>query len=122
LLVDVAREKPPGWAPKLTGGKYDSAPYSFLLRVDGSVLVEQYHYGKFPDYGSDGSGKLGREVPLVEYSAEPSGIYDLTHKPPFELFVNHFEFALRDAAPFDIADWLGAHGGPTSSRAATAPN
>lgn len=107
LVVDVAKQKPPGWEPKLTGGKYDSAPYSFLLRVDGTVLVEQYHYGKLPDDGADGSGKLGREVPLVEYSAEPSPIYDLTHKQPYELFLNHFEFALRDAEPFRIHDWLG---------------
>ncbi len=120
LIQEVAKSKPVGWRPKLTGGKYDSSPYCFLLRVDDRVLVEQYHYGKLPEEGSDDSGKLGRDVPLVEYSASPSDIYDRTMRPPFELFVNHFAFALRDATPFDIDGWLAAVQHPAVLRAAAA--
>jgi hypothetical protein len=108
LVKEVARTKPRDWVPRLRAGFYDSAPYCFLLRADDQVLIEQYHYGKLPDDQLYDRGKLGKEVPLVEYAAEPSGIFDLTNKTPFELFASHFDFALQESVLLPVAEWAAA--------------
>ena len=111
LVKEVAITKPADWKPKLIAAIYDSAPYCFLMRADSSVLIEQYHYGKLP-YDSE---KLGKEVPLVEYTVTPSDIYDLTNRTPFDLFGSHFDFALRQATPLPVEQWVAEannHGAP----------
>ncbi len=105
LVKEVAAIKGPGWTPKLNAAFYSSAPYCFLLRVDNTVLIEQYHYGKLPDEELSGDRVvLGKEFPLIEYSSSPSDLFDLTNKTPFALLVNHLAFALQEAEPLQFVN------------------
>lgn len=105
MVREIAERKEAGWKPKLRAGCYDSAPYCFLLRVDDTVLVEQYHYGKLPDDRSGARVVLGKDLPLAEYIRDPSDLFEQTKKTPFALLLNHFEFALAEAKPLAVEDW-----------------
>ena len=88
MICEIAVKKGPEWKPKLQAGFYNSAPYSFVLRADNSVLVEQYHYGKLPDDQYGPRIILGKDLPLVEYIRIPSSIFGEPQKLPFDLLVS----------------------------------
>jgi len=105
LVREISLKKPDSWRPKLKAGFYDSSPFFFMIRIDDSVLVEQYHYGKLPDDLYGARVILGKDLPLIEYTRTPSDLFDQTRRTPFALLESHFDFALRDAALFPVADW-----------------
>lgn len=76
---------------------YDTAPYCFMLMVDNSVLVEQYHYGKVGP--SAGSAILGKDMALFEYASTATDLYDI-NKPlqTYQLMENHFNFVFDKCA------------------------
>lgn len=77
---------------------YASAPACFLLMVDESVLVEQYHFGKLlPEEHRGGFPVvLGKDMPLIEYSETPSGLFKSDPlRNPFKLLENHFRFVFE---------------------------
>jgi hypothetical protein len=76
---------------------YDSAPFCFMLMVDNSVLVEQYHYGKVGP--SEGSTILGKDMALFEYACTSIDLYDI-NKPlqTYQLMENHFNFVFDKCA------------------------
>jgi len=62
------------------------------------VLVEQYHYGKVA--AAKTRATLGKDMPLVEYTQEPSRFYVNDSNPlrrPFDLLVDHLTYALSHA-------------------------
>ena len=73
---------------------YDSAPTCFMLLVDDSVLVEQYHYGDLRSPRSTMvSSILGEDTALYEYSHQQSKLYDSREEVHmFELMKDHFDF------------------------------
>ena len=76
---------------------YNTAPYCFMLMVDESVLVEQYHFGKIgPNVGTK---ILGRDMARFEYVREPSDLYDV-EKPlqTYHLMKEHFRFVYEECA------------------------
>lgn len=84
---------------------YDSAPACFMLRVDDTVLVEQYHYGKLvpPDQLGRSQAILGKDMPLFEFIKNPSSLYEpVPLKSPFGLLEDHFRFAFEHAIPVDV--------------------
>lgn len=101
MVSDIARiKKDSQWQLRLAVKFYESAPSCFMLRVDDTVLVEQYHYGNFiPD---EDLGHvpviLGKDVPVIEYSALMSSIHDdIQLRSPFRLLKDHFAFVLKHA-------------------------
>ena len=70
--------------PKFETRLYDCAPTSFMLLVDDTVLVEQYHFGKvvFPE--EDSQKILGKDMPLYEFNKIPITSTDSVQK--VELF------------------------------------
>lgn len=84
---------------------YGSAPACFLLIVDDSVLIEQYHYGKILPGQDDYPVILGKDMPLVEYSHESLGLYETDAlRNSLELLKDHFRFVFeRCARPLDLA-------------------
>jgi len=74
---------------------YDSTPACFMLMVDDSVLVEQYHYGKIlPEDETDNFPViLGKDMPSIEYTQSPTAIFETNAlRIPFKLLENHFRF------------------------------
>jgi len=108
MVREISAAKPTGWKPKLKAAFYDSAPYCFLLRVDNTVLIEQYHYGKLPDELHGARITLGKDFPLIEYHKVPSEIFEQTKKTPFALLESHFEFAFSEAERLPVDQWAGA--------------
>lgn len=84
---------------------YKTAPYCFMLMVDESVLVEQYHYGKIGP--SVGTKILGRDMARFEYVKEPSDLYEV-EKPlqTYYLMKEHFKFVYEECAE-DVPDDFG---------------
>ncbi len=70
-----------------------------MLRVDDTVLAEQYHYGKVVPRGQrEAPAILGKDMPLIEYRQTGSSLYDpINLRSPFELLNNHFEFTFANA-------------------------
>lgn len=85
---------------------YNTAPYCFLLMVDDSVIVEQYHYGKVEPLA--GTKILGRDMARIEYAREPADLYH-TDKPvqTYQLLESHFNFVFDECAQ-EIPDTFGA--------------
>ena len=85
---------------------YSSAPACFMLMVDDSVLVEQYHYGKILPQGDQGDFPviLGKDMPLLEYTRTPSDLFDTDPfgidplRNPYKLLENHFAFIFEKCA------------------------
>lgn len=94
------------WLPKMNAKIYNSAPHCFLLRVDGSIMVEQYHYGKLPGDRYGARVVLGKDLPLLEYVSDPEPIYEETGKLPYQLLTNHLDFVFERAKALPIEDWL----------------
>lgn len=98
MLSDLRRKKGAAWIPKIRVRKYDSAPACFILRVDGHILVEQYHYGKI---STEMRSILGKDMPLVEYldlTDQQSSLYTSDpFRQPFGLLVDHFRYAFGEA-------------------------
>src|SRR5216683_962168 len=95
----------PGWKLNLEAARYRSAPHCFLLRVDDSVLVEQYHYGKVFAPGAHNPAILGKDMPVVEYinQSPDQDIYPgLFQREPFRLLEDHFRFAWELAQKVDL--------------------
>ncbi len=94
------------WNPNVRVSKYKTAPACFMLRVDDTVLVEQYHYGKVvPEGQGEAPAILGKDMPLMEYGLSGSPLYDpISLRSPFALLNNHFEFAFDNAevVPLDV--------------------
>jgi len=98
MIEDIRGRRGSDWKPRLKVALYTSAPACFLLRIDDCVLVEQYHYGKIARHQR---AILGKDMPLVEYAKSPHQLYAGESDPlrrPFDLLVNHFEYAMAQAA------------------------
>jgi hypothetical protein len=117
MVREIAPKMPAGWKPKLKAGFYSSAPHCFLLRVDDTVLIEQYHYGKLPDDVDGPRIILGKDLPLVEYAKDPSGVFEHTRKLPFALLESHFDFALEESELLPVEAWTGAAPRPATVHA-----
>ena len=99
---DIVRRNGRGWKPKIKVRLYSTSPAAFILRIDGRVFVEQYHYGKIT---REARAILGKDMPLFEYGQAPSSLYaresnDL--RMPFGLLVNHLEYALDQGNDVDL--------------------
>lgn len=101
-ITDTVKQNPDGWIPKLELRKYNCAPSCFMLLVDNTVLVEQYHYGKVTPEEDRGRlpTVLGKDMPLVEYSqfdpTTSSLFYDHNSlREPYSLFEDHFTFVFN---------------------------
>lgn len=89
---------------------YNSAPNCFMLIVDDSLLIEQYHYGKKvpADYVSKFPIILGKDSPLIEYINDENvesaaRLYKSNAlRNPFNLMLDHFDFVFgKCAKPLD---------------------
>ena len=110
-IANLRRGKGNTWQPRLTLGLYDTAPGCFVLRVDDSVFVEQYHYGKI---AKETHAILGKDMPLVEYARTPSQICEKVYtkesnplRRPFDLLVDHFGYALAQAKKVELSAMAG---------------
>jgi hypothetical protein len=75
---------------------YDSAPACFLLVIDDTVFVEQYHYGKLVPGQDEYPVVLGKNMPPVEYSHDSSDLYETDAlRNSVELLKDHFEFVFE---------------------------
>jgi hypothetical protein len=93
-VTALRRKLGDAWQPRLRVRKYATAPGCFMLRVDDTVLAEQYHYGKVVPAGQEAPSILGKDMPLVEYRPLGSPIYPPVElRNPFSLLRDHFEFA-----------------------------
>lgn len=83
---------------------YETAPACFMIRIDDSVLVEQYHYGKHLPDNRRNALILGKEMPLIEYGESfPSGFApNPAERMPFNLMIDHFGFCFRNAKPLEL--------------------
>jgi hypothetical protein len=103
----AGKEKGTQWTSRVQLRQYTSAPVCFMLRVDDTVLVEQYHYGaQIPEdlSGQRTPGLLGKDMPLFEYSKDPAPLYQFMElRSPFELLVSHFEFVFNNAREVDLS-------------------
>jgi len=103
----VVMSPPKGWKLNLKAARYESAPHCFLLRVDDSILIEQYHYGKI--LGSETS-ILGKEMPVIEFTkgTPDSKLYPEypteNRREPFRLLDDHFTFAWELASEIDLLE------------------
>lgn len=98
MIVDLKANKVAGWEPRLKLGLYNTAPSCFILRIDDSVFVEQYHYGKIVD--GSAHAILGKDMPLFEYCQTVPNLYADEINPvriPFDLLADHFMFAFKQA-------------------------
>lgn len=87
---------------------YNSAPTNFMLLIDNTLIVEQYHYGDLRSpRASTVSNILGEDTTIFEYTCEPTYMEEqanLYSSPPhiqvrmLELMQNHFEFVFDDCA------------------------
>jgi hypothetical protein len=104
-LAALQRKQAKSWRPQLLVRQYATAPGCFMLRVDDSVLVEQYHYGKVvPDDQRDAPAILGKDMPLIEYQRIGSALYEPVElRNPVSLLSDHFEFAFARAA--EVVIW-----------------
>ena len=105
-VAALRRKLGQSWQPKLLVKEYATAPGCFMLRVDDSVLVEQYHYGKVvPDDQKDAPAILGKDMPLIEYQGVGSALYDpIELRNPVILLNDHYEFAFARAKEITIWD------------------
>jgi hypothetical protein len=107
MVRDIAEVKEANWKPKLKAGYYHSAPHCFLLRVDDSIFIEQYHYGKLRNEQIIGRRVvLGKDLPLAEYIKEPSDLFEQTRRTAFALLESHLDFIREQADLFEIDEWL----------------
>jgi hypothetical protein len=106
MARSAAREAAPEWQLKLEIGLYRSAPHCFILQVDDSILVEQYHYGKIIPYPNKGTAAiLGKDMPVVEYVNRSPDLYaEMPLRRPFSLLTDHFEFAWELARKINVID------------------
>jgi hypothetical protein len=100
LREEKRKEGVTSWNPKIEVRIYESAPVCFMLRVDSSILVEQYTYGKIRKIDDKIEAILGRDMPLFEYAEEPDSLYhpdSVPERSPFALLTDHFDFAFNQA-------------------------
>jgi hypothetical protein len=76
---------------------YASAPFAFMLLSDESALIEQYHYGTFPDSDERTDELedriLGKDMPVVEYKRTYEGPREWhLGRSPYTLVESHFDF------------------------------
>jgi hypothetical protein len=114
MVTDVAANDPePQWTLSLEARTYSTAPHCFLLRVDGSMLVEQYHYGKVAPQGKHAT--LGKDMPVIEFldkspdediykNLPPARWEELRLRRPFRLLKDHFEFAWSLAKKIELQE------------------
>jgi hypothetical protein len=75
---------------------YKSAPYCFILRVDDTVLVEQYNYGKLGKDFAVASPSLGKDMALIEYTRDSKDVYEQDSVwKSFDLIADHFNFVFE---------------------------
>ncbi|MBU1053284.1 MAG: hypothetical protein KKC46_05575 [Proteobacteria bacterium] len=104
LIADFKKVKGKDWQTSIEMRKYNSAPVAFVLRVDGTILVEQYQYGK-PMVNREIHGRdiiLGRDMPLMEFrSLDDHSLTGLTEpaydRSPFLLLEDHLSFVWNTA-------------------------
>lgn len=86
--------------------RYGSAPGCFIMRVDNTILVEQYVYGKVERTHSAKKEILGKDMPLFEFKKDTTQkvrFYDdLGQRNPFNLLADHFDFAWKLAEPVAV--------------------
>lgn len=93
------------WDLTLKAKRYKSAPHCFIFRVDDSVLVEQYHYGKHFVPGPGAPAILGKDMPVIEFNSAPpdSELFpQIDNRSPFRLLSDHFGFAWELAEEIDL--------------------
>lgn len=103
MLSDIRSRQDKKSPVKLRVGLYDSAPACFVLRIDGHMLVEQYHYGKIV---RETKAILGKDMPLIEYTESISHLYTTGSDPlrrPFGLLINHFDFAMKQSKALELS-------------------
>jgi len=118
--------------------RYTSSPACFIMRVDDTVLVEQYVYGKVEPTRSARKETLGEDMPLFEFNRDavqnlirgptPGRTFypDLGKRNPYNLLADHFEFAWRLAKrvasfsppPPNMPQSVGDSSGQTSKQGA----
>jgi len=81
---------------------FDSAPYGFLLIVDDTALIEQYHYGSKPLTRGKNRFRqtiLGKDMPKIEYGSDipdiflPDGVSGKGAAALNKVLADHFQFA-----------------------------
>lgn len=76
---------------KFTAKKYHSiSAYCFLLLIDDSVFVEQYHVGEVKEKTR---GILGKHLPIIQYERIDDNS-DAIH--PYKIFESHFGTIFKD--------------------------
>jgi len=108
MLREISKQKK-NWNPDqhLHFAYYQTAPSCFLLQVDDTILVEQYHYGKLPHDMHGERIILGKDLPLVEYRKDPSDLYRDVTTSPFSLLDSHLDFVAEQSELFR-SDWWKA--------------
>jgi hypothetical protein len=101
-VADIARKKAAGWVPQITLRKYRSAPVAFVLRIDKSVVIEQYQYGKVINREI-----LSRDMPVMEFAdvveaGAPRLFAAALDRSPYRLFRDHFDFAWNTATEVQL--------------------
>jgi hypothetical protein len=99
-LVSISSSE--GQNPTLQARSYKTAPACFLLWVDDSIFVEQYHFGHRQD---SVSRILGNDMPLVEFARNVVSLVDEESGdvgPSFDLLVDHFDFVFEQASPINL--------------------
>src|SRR5262249_12747758 len=86
---------------------YDSAPACFMLLIDDTVLIEQYHYGNVPSPRSTTENiLLGEDTALVEYLRpdpnRPDLYADRLEVDTIGLMEDHFNFVFNQCAEMDV--------------------
>jgi hypothetical protein len=97
----------PQWQCKVQVKKYRSAPVSFLLQVGDKLLVEPYNYGKL---GQSNAPSVLGDMPLFEFQRRiPAMFEDIDYREqnlplrnPFQLVMNHFDFAFDTAIAIPV--------------------
>ncbi len=120
VIADFIRVKPKDWSPPIEVRKYNSAPVAFVLRIDETILVEQYQYGNT----MVNREILSRDMPLMEFRSlndHPlKGLINLSfERSPYLLMEDHLKFVWNTAKKVPLSKVFdtdnGCHGRPKNA-------
>lgn len=107
MIAEISRVVP-NWNPStrtVECGVYKTAPSCFVLQVDDTVLVEQYHYGKLMSRDHEARFVLGMDLPLIEYRRERSKLFTGAAPPVYGLLDSHLDFVSELSEKFAPGWW-----------------